>query len=291
MHALIPLLLIFVALNGQQLKNDKLYRANVFAIVGLCYFILLPYVYYWNRVFQLDSWAASLPVLAVVIIAVGVSLSRWNRRSHPIKTGFLCAFFSIFLVASYSIDWKIKEWLAEKGGFFVEGASLVNVRGLQPANQKFEFSNIGVELSTSEEWRASELPSGHRYLTYSGDSQALLEVRPNCLDGARIDTPTYIANKLELMGGGKTGVTQDHQCLWDGVSKQCLIKLEYSSAGHLEQRWHWLNVLGDKQAFVMDFIMRDASTSTETQALALMASTKSIQRRRALNCHTPAAWL
>ena len=291
MHALIPLLIIFVALNGQQLKNDKLYRANVFAIVGICYFSLLPFVFYWNGVFQVEEWAASLAVLTVVLVAVCVSLSSWNRRSHQLKTGVLCTFCFISLVASDSFDWEIKEWIAEKRGFFVEGTLLANVQELEPATQRIEFSNIDIELGVSEDWRAAELSSGHKYLIYSVDGQAVLEVRPNCLDGARIDTPTYIKNKLELMGAGKSGATHDYQCHLNGALKQCLIKLEYPSAGHLEQRWHWLSVQGEDQAVVMDFIMSDASASTENQALALMASTKGKEWRRAHSCHTPAAWL
>lgn len=291
MHALIPLLVIFVALNGQQLRNDRLYRANVFAIIGLCYFSLLPFVYYWNRVFQADSWVAALPILLVVLVAVGVSLSRWNRRSHPAKTVILCVFFAITLLAIYSLDWRIKEWIAEKGGFFVDGALSASLPDSQPPTKTVELSNIGVELGVSEEWRASELPSGHKYLIYKGGNEAVLEARPNCLDGPRVDTPTYIANKLELMGSGKPGAIHEYQCLQHGALKQCLIKLEYPSSGHLEQRWHWLDVQEDGSALVMDFIMRDASPLAETEALALVASINGIERRGAPSCHTPAAWL
>lgn len=118
MHSLILLIFIFIALNGKQLRRDSLYRANVFAITGTCYFVFVQYIAYWHKVFPVEGWRQYLPEVLVVFSAVGLSLSPWNKKSHPIKTVCLCSIFLISLLVTYIFDIKIKEWLAEKGGFF-----------------------------------------------------------------------------------------------------------------------------------------------------------------------------
>lgn len=291
MHALIPLLLVFIALNGKQLRSDKLYRANVFAIVGICYFFFIQYIAYWNRVFPAEEWTEYLPGIVAVLGAVGFSLSPWNRKSHPVKTACLCSLFFISLAGTYVFDVKVKEWLAEKGGFFNDQISLNTNWEAATSAELFEFPGIGIEVRTSEGWRKAELPSGHEYLTYSDGDLGVMEVRPNCLGGMSIDTPTYVSNMLDLLEVTKPNIRYKYQCVKSERAKECLIRVEYPSVDGGRKRWHWLKSLGEEKSIAMDFIMPDGNKAFEEKALGLMATTRISDRRKTAMCNTPAAWL
>ncbi|MCX2783674.1 hypothetical protein OQJ46_11825 [Microbulbifer thermotolerans] len=291
MHSLTLLLFIFIALNGKQLRNDSLYRANVFAIVGICYFFFVQYIAYWNRVFPVEGWGKYLLEMLVALGAVGLSLSSWNKKSHPIKTLCLCSIFFIALLVTYVFDIKVKEWLAEKGGFFNGEPPLVLKQEAGTLDKSIKFSEVGIEFRAFEGWRKGELPSGHEYLTYGNSDAGVVEVRPNCLDGMNIDTPTYVSNMLELLEVNKPTSRYDYQCSKSAQVKECFIRVEYLSADGVSKRWHWLRSQRGERSIAVDFIIPNDSKVVEEKVLELIMSTKISKKHQTVICTTPAAWL
>lgn len=291
MHSLILLIFIFIALNGKQLRRDSLYRANVFAITGTCYFVFVQYIAYWHKVFPVEGWRQYLPEVLVVFSAVGLSLSPWNKKSHPIKTVCLCSIFLISLLVTYIFDIKIKEWLAEKGGFFNTEPLIAMEQKKGALDKAIKFSQVGIEFRTSKSWCKAKLPSGHEYLIYGDSSTGIIEARPNCLDGMNIDTPSYVANILELLEVNKPTYRYDYQCSKYAKVKECLIRVEHLSVDGISKRWHWLKSQGDERAIAVDIIIPNDSKVLEEKALELIASTKILKKRQTAICTTPAAWL
>ncbi|WP_288129716.1 hypothetical protein [Microbulbifer sp.] len=291
MDALIPLLLIFVVLNSKQLSEDKLYRANVFAIVGIFYFVFLQYIYYCNRVFQVDGWSQFVPTLVAVLVAVGCSLSPWNKRSHIVKTGSLCALFIVSLSGTYMFDISIKEWLAEKGGFYRGELELPLVDNNGSRDRSFKFASIGLEMKAFDGWSKAQLSSGHEYLMYEPGGEQRVEARPNCLGEKKVDIPTYLSKILKSFESEKRSTSSGYQCEKHADIKECLVKVAYSPEAGGYQRWHWFAEKGGNRGVVIDFIVSREGGALQEQIKELIASTQILEGRTAEMCHTPAAWL
>lgn len=291
MDALIPLLLIFIVLNSKQLSEDKLYRANVFAIVGIFYFVFLQYIYYWNRVFQVNGWEQFVPGLIAVLVTVGLSLSSWNKRSHMAKTGSLCAFFMVSLSGTYILDVSIKEWLAEKGGFYGAEVEVPLVGSGGDRERSFEFASVGLQMKALDGWRKKQLPSGHEYLIYESGGERHVEVRPNCLGEKKVDIPTYLSGILKSLEVESRNVSSSYQCEKSENIKECLVKVAYPSEVGGYQRWHWLVEKGGDKGVVIDFILSGDGEPLHEKLNELMASTQVLEGRTTEICHTPAAWL
>src|SRR5690606_26903793 len=173
-------------------------RANVFALVGVSYFVLLQYTVYWYQIFPTQSLIRYVPGFIVVLSTVGIALSPWNKRSNAIKTLILCGLFATTLVATFTLDKPIKENLATRGGCFKQGALFSQSSVIQYDSKSVELPAIGIRLDAPLDWQQHQLPSGHTYFTYSDRDNTLMEIRPNCLGGLDIDTPTYLFNILDL---------------------------------------------------------------------------------------------
>ena len=291
MDALIPLLLVFIVLNSKQLSEDKLYRASVFAIVGIFYFVFLQYIYYWNRVFQVDGWEQFVPSLIAVLVTIGLSLSPWNKRSHMAKTGSLCALFVVSLSGTYIFDISIKEWLAEKGGFYAGDVEVPWVGTGDNRERSFEFGSVGLKMKAFDGWSKNQLPTGHEYLVYEMGGDQRVEARPNCLGEKNVDIPTYLSNILKSLEAKNQTISSSYQCEAFADLKKCLIKVAYSSENSSYQRWHWLvEKVGDR-GVVIDFILSEDGETLQEKLKELMASTQILEKRTAEICHTPAAWL
>ncbi|WP_299592925.1 hypothetical protein [uncultured Microbulbifer sp.] len=291
MDALIPLLLIFIALNSKQLSKDKLYRANVFAIVGILYFVFLQYLHYWNRIFHVEGAARYIPILIAVLMAVGACLSPWARRSQVIKTTNLCILFVVLLTSTYMFDVSIKEWLAEKGGFYSSRLTVPLASGADDHNGSIEFHSVGLEMKAFDGWVKAELPSGHKYLLYEKDPGHRIEVRPNCMGEMQVDTPTYVSKILQSYESGRRNVSSSYECGGSADLKMCLVKATYPSETQGVQRWHWFAEQGSNMGFTVDYILSGDDKALEDKVMELMVSTRIVEKRTALMCRTPAAWL
>lgn len=238
MHALAPLLFILIVFNSEQIKQDKLYRANVFSLVGICYFFMLQYTIYWYRVFPSESISQYLPGLLFVSFTVALLLSPWLKKSHPAKTAVFVSICIVSISLTFVMDYSIKEKLAELGGFFketevVEGKSL-GVRSIRVV----ELPKIGAKLHIPESWVVKVASSGHSFFELFEDGQKVLEVRPNCLGEFELDTPTYIDNILSFYEAGTLGEQHSYECSQVKSEKECLIKVSYSKARELKDKWH-----------------------------------------------------
>lgn len=292
MHAIIPLLFIFILLNSYQLKHDKLYRANVFALVGISYFSLLQYTLYWYRIFPSASVAQYIPALLTVLATVGVALSPWNKKSHPIKTTVLCGVFAASLVSTFAFDTEIKEKLAEIGGFFSQ-SSLFKSTAIKPTlSETLTLPELGFQLNPPSSWQQQHLASGHRYFIQTENEKKILEARPNCLGDFDMDTPTYLLNALELFEAHGSNTTHSYICVKKNGSKECLIEVKYPNSSGLLERWHWLKIPPNRyQSIALDFLIYREDGSFRMEIPAVTESVKPLGERAAGLCHTPAAWM
>lgn len=297
MHALIPLLLIFIAFNSKQLKEDMWYRANVFALVGISYFFLFHYTLYWYRIFPSDSWLQYLPGLLTISSTVAIALSSWNRKSHPVKTislVFLCCFA---IVSTLSFDYSIKEKLAEWGGYFDSGglrSGVISTAAAEPiiASDAEKLSMVGIRLDVLPGWQRHRLESGHLYFTENRNDKRLLEVRPNCLGDMGIDTPTFMANTLSQFEADISGTQQRVQCSMSAKDKQCLITVNYRANNSIVAKWRWLNIVkGEGRAIIIDALFYEDSATLKDDVRNVLSSTKLLPQAPTQECHTPAAWL
>lgn len=292
MHSLAPLLLILILLNRQQLKTDNLYRANVFALVGVSYFVLLQYTAYWYQIFPAQSLIQYASGFIVVLSTVGVALSPWNKRSNAIKTLILCGLFATTLVATFALDKPIKEKLAEMGGFFKQGAVLGQSSIIPYDSKAVELPEIGIRLDTPLDWQQHQLPSGHTYFTYSNMDRTLMEIRPNCLGALDIDTPSYLLNVLNLFEANTSGATTDYRCTRNSSIKICFMRVAYPQPSSIKEKWHWLKIPEDRSRSIgIDFLVHE---NAEEQYAGIWKVIESIEYHGANAiepCRTPAAWL
>ena len=297
MHALIPLLLIFIAFNSKQLKEDMWYRANVFSLVGISYFFIFQYTLYWYRIFPSDSWLQYLPGLLTISSTVAIALSSWNRKSHPVKTISLVFLCCLAIVSTLSFDHSIKEKLAEWGGYFnSEGlrSGVISTAAAEPiiASNAEKLSMVGIRLDILPGWQRHRLESGHLYFTEHRNDKRILEVRPNCLGDMGIDTPTFVANTLSQFEAGISGTQQGVQCSMSAKDKQCLIVVNYLANNAIVAKWRWLNIIkGEGHAIIVDALFYEDSATLKEDVRNVLLSTKLLPQAPTQECHTPAAWL
>src|SRR5690606_41916628 len=181
----IPLLLIFILLNSHQLKVAKLYRANIFSLVGISYFLLYQYILYWYQIFPTEGVYQFIPGLLIFSSTVLIALSSWNRQSHPTKTVALCTLCTIALIATFTFDRAIKESVAELGGFFSGESIVPQGAPTEAILNTIEIPGIGIQLEVPNHWSTHTLPSGHTYFTAQDNERLMLKVRPNCMQGLK----------------------------------------------------------------------------------------------------------
>lgn len=289
MHALAPLLFILIGFRNQQLKDDKLYRANVFSLVGMCYFFFLQYIYYWYKVFNSDSWTQYLPGFCIVLIFIGIALSPWNKKSHILKTVLLCSLFLLSVVITFTSDRWVKEQIAELGGYF----NTENGIWAEPVNPLknsdiTQLDAIEVQLNIPSNWQVNQLDSGHVYFIKGPANQPLLELRPNCLGELTIDTPTLIDNLLSLSEANQ----QDVLCSKIKQNKECIVKIHYNDHQPVKQKWYWLWISPDNQQNLMaDALFYESNELLEREIVGILQSIKPLAKRQLPFCTTPALWL
>lgn len=290
MHALIPLLLIFLLFNRHQLNNDKLYRANVFALIGTGYFSFYQYTLYWFRTFPDQGPLQYIPPLIITFSTLIIALSPWAKKSHPLKTLFLCSIFAISVPMSYVFDHQIKEKLAEFGGYFSDATLYLDDLPATTPNPALQLPDIGLMIAVPAEWKIEHLPSGHVYFIYRRDNQIQLEARPNCLGEFAIDTPTFIRNTLLLLEANREEATSASRCTHKGDVKECLVKVKYKRDTAVKEKWRLLRI-HSKRAWSVDILLFRNDQSAADAAATLIQSTEPLATSPTEPCHTPAAWL
>jgi hypothetical protein len=297
MHALIPLLFIFIAFNSKQLKEDMWYRANVFFLVGTSYFFMFQYTLYWYRVFLTDRWVQFVPGLIIVLLTVAIALSAWNRKSHPAKTialGFLCF---IAITTTLSFDHVVKEKLAQWGGYFdsedlFSNAMSTAATGPASISDIKEIPMIGIRLKVSPNWQQHRLASGYLYFTVNGNDKKTLEVRPNCLGDFTIDTPTFVANTFSLFKADASGAKKGVECRVTAESKQCLITVSYSANSEVTEKWRWLYIdRSEGRGFLIDALFYEDIATLKEDVRNILLSTRLLPQAPTQECFTPASWL
>jgi hypothetical protein len=292
MHSLAPLLFILILFNRQQLKTDNLYRANVFALVGVSYFFLLQYTIYWYQIFPSQNLLQYAPGFIVVLFTVGIALSPWNKRSNAIKTLILCGLSATTLVATFALDKPIKENLAEIGGFFKQDVSSDQNSVIPYDSKAVELPEIGIRLDAPLDWQQHQLPSGHTYFTYSSMDRTLMEIRPNCLGALGIDTPTYLLNVLTLFEANKSRTSTDYTCTQHGSIKTCFVRVTYPQPSLIKEKWHWIKIPEDRSRSIgIDFLIHENVEEQYAEIWNVIASIEHLGANATEPCRTPATWL
>lgn len=285
MHALIPLLLIFILFNRNQLKADKLYRANVFALVGISYFFLYQHTLYWYRIFPTDNALQFIPGTLIVSATVFLALSPWNKNSHPIKTALLCSLCAAALVLGLGFDRPVKEKLAEIGGYFEDGTIISSVPAAD--SRTLDIAAIGIQLDLSSDWQERKLDSGHTYFVLQKNGQLAAEIRPNCLGDFNVDTPTFVFNTLELFAG----TNESAKCTRDQGIKECLIISGYATAKDVQEKWRWFKMQDKSWSMEIDVLAFTDDQAVKEEILTLLASARPAASGPSEPCRTPATWL
>lgn len=291
MHALIPLVFIFILFNSHQLKTDTLYRANVFALIGISYFFFFQYTMYWYRIFPTESALQFIPGLLITSTTVLIALSHWNKKSHPLKTTALCTLCVLALTMTFGFDKTIKERLAEMGGYFTDEPIIVNGSSTKEATRTITMASIGLQINIPNDWKENALPSGHMYFTAESENKLLLEVRPNCLGDFQIDTPTFVHNSLELLESDDTNANHTLKCV-SNKFKECLLIVKYIKPMNIVEKWRWFKVSQDRSySMMMDFLIFTKDAHTREGILRLLDSARPTEHGPKEFCQTPAAWL
>lgn len=293
MHTIIILLFLFVLFNGEQLKKDKLYRASVFALIGASYFFILQYSIYWYRVFPTQSVLQYIPGLVAVLATVAIALSKWNKRSHPVKTIIICSLFVVSLIASFGFDKQIKEKLAELGGYFDTHNLSKTTTESTNNSYAYKFADIGLSMQLSKDWQVKTLGSGHQYIVMRDEQELLLEVRPNCLSEVKVDTPTLIENTIELLEARSADNRVSHSCSNYQQGKVCLVKVVYEfGRGNIKERWRWLQLDNPSaRPYLIDVLFFDKNPELRSEAWMIITSSTPVESSRSRYCSTPSAWL
>ena len=291
MHALIPLVFIFILFNSHQLKTDTLYRANVFALIGISYFFFFQYTMYWYRIFPTESAFQFIPGLLITFTTVLIALSSWNKKSHPLKTTALCTLCALTLVMTFGFDKTIKERLAEMGGYFTDEHIGLSGSSAKESTRTIKMARIGLRIDMPITWKESELPSGHIYFTAESEDKLLLEMRPNCMRDFQIDTPTFVHNSLELFEANDTNASHTLKCVKNKL-KECLLIVKYTKPMNIIEKWRWFKVSQDRSySMMMDFLVFTKDTHTRESILHLLDSARPTEHGPKELCQTPAAWL
>lgn len=151
---------------------------------------------------------------------------------------------------------------------------------------------MGLRLQVPQDWHQHLLPSGHHYFTSGTVQKPLLEVRPNCLDELRIDTPTYLSNLLQLFEVRSPDTEYETKCAKRDKTKNCLVKVKYPPSAVIKGKWQWLEIPDDSsRAFSVDFLLFDESEDLQETVQNVIANVQLLDIAATEPCRTPAAWL
>lgn len=292
MHSLIPLIFILIAFNSRQLKQDSLYRANVFSLVGFCYFFYLQYTIYWFNIFPTESYFQYIPGILGVLLITGILLTPWAKNSHLTKTLCCCILFLVALVLTYGFDYEVKEKLAEIGGYY--DLPETNTAGSQPnkPQKNVDLAKIGMSIQFTKNWISKETKSDHEYFELILNDKKTVEVRPNCFGRIDIDTPTYVQNMFSFFEVDTFKTQHYYRCLIEGGEKKCLIVAIYPSSSNIKERWHWFRLDEKRQRSVgLDILFFNNDEIVKEQALKVVESTKLLRAGPDEPCITPSEWM
>ena len=291
MHALAPLLLVAILFKHRQLREDTLYRANAFFLVGFYYFFWLQYNIYWFRIFPSSSLLQFLPSILFTLFVVGIALSRWNQKSHPLKTALFGTLFAVSLLASFGFDTQVKEKLAELGGFY-KGESFYPVN--KPEDEttiSITLANIGLTTSVPEHWVQHPLESGHSYFTSANNGVTQLEVRPNCLGRLALDIPTYVSNTEQSFQLEQASSEISHECIVADEGKHCIVKANYGNGRKPAEKWRWFfKPLSGDRSVNIDVLFYSPEVELRERAMRVLQATHTTGEKPQW-CTTPADWI
>lgn len=292
MHAVIPLLFVFILFNGKQLREDNMYRVSVLSLVGLSYFVFLQYGLYYNRVFPPpDGYAHYVPPLAIVLGVVALCFSPWIKRTSLWKA---CALLFLFLTgtaATYVFDVEIKNSIAEMGGYFDSGIPLLNdLEHDVKSNREVSLPGIAHAAAVPDTWTVDEMPSGHNFFTLNAEDQTLAEIRPNCISDSHVDLPTLVENALFAVGA--QGQKQEVVCDKKSSRRRCLVKVFSDSGSRPIERWSWFSIgkIGTLGTTV-DVLFYSPEPSLRKQTALILETLKPTDAASAVRCLGLAAWM
>jgi hypothetical protein len=292
MHALIPLLFALILINTKQLQYDNCYRVSVLSLVGLSYFVVLQYAIYLDRVFpDLGYTLKYLPMLAAVLVVVCLSLSPLLTRSSPLKAAVLLALFCVGTALSFAFDVKIKNKLAELGGYFSDGpAPFSQLDWGDGARRSLEFPQIGLRVNVPEGWMVEHLPTGHPVLYKQQAAQKSAEIRPNCFAEALNDVPTFVENSLWMLEA--TDRQHEVECTNSDGQMSCLIKVRYQQQNDVAEHWRWFRTIARAKLHAeADAVFYATGMGLKQEVALILNSVEVLGSRPAHPCTTPAAWM
>lgn len=291
MHAIIPLLYIFLFFNKDQLRNDSPYRVCVFSLIGLSYFVFIQYIMYYYWVFPSDSLLQYLPGVVVVGGILGLCLSPWVKRATPIKAVICGTVFLAGALSSLIFDVEIKEQIAVAGGFYrVEPQQHHFAPPAELNSENIEFNRVGYSLEQLRQWSHKTASSGYDFLTAVEESKTLAEIRPNCFNDLGVDTPKYIENSLFAMAAEG----QEHmvECIKNEGNRECLIKVKYNENHDTIERWRWFRYSAkNKVNPELDILFYNNQSKLRAEAAFMLKSLQLLPPVSDVYCLTPAEWL
>lgn len=237
MNAIIPLLFTLILINHKKLKNDKYYRNSVFAIVGITFFCLLKFTDYYFSIFPHSNFARNIIDGSVITITVLLCLSPLIVKSGPMGAGISITLFSLSALLALGLDYQVKNFIAEKGGYFNQTPPQTPKKSPY-RTKKYISDEGGFRIQLQDKWEKKRHKSEQDYFVLNELDSKIAELRPICFHTSKNVITDIVNNFRKSALIEKTSIS--HYCYKKNEFFVCLIKNIWENNNSPLERWHWI---------------------------------------------------
>jgi hypothetical protein len=274
-------------------ENPKHYRIVVGAIFGIAYFSGWRFIQYYAQIFEWSESAVGISFAVLGIVAALICSLPFILRINYLGAPILLAAFLLSVLLSYSFEYEIKSYIADRAGYF-DNENPVPRQNMDNSNsRRFVFKQGGYSIRipntwTQHQYKSSDFP----YFLLQNNKAKIAEFRPRCLHQSRLTLPEIVLNST-AQSDTEFQVMHNKRCFqWQDSYSACLIKIKHEEKTPATARWRWIAVNPKIQHGIeLDFVIYNDSERVSKQ----IEKTISSLRVEALpeprpQCLTPAEW-
>jgi len=250
MQIILLIAAIIILGKTSSMKSRMDHRLIAGTILGLCYFIIWPYLYYYLQLLSFNEITIQLSFIALVIIAMLIIRVVLTFKRLDIILAITTLSFGALFLSSMSYEIELKDRIAEHTGYFNSNLHLTKFNS-DATTKIINSPRGGYTLRIPENWskkiqNVTKLP----FYKNANNNVGILELRPRCSDKQRVSITTIIEGILKTHN---ENASSDYQCyFWKSNDYACKVTFTSNS---ITERVRWLATdKKSKRIFELDFI-------------------------------------
>jgi len=252
MQIILLIAAILILGKTSSMKNRTDHRLIAGAILGISYFIIWPYVYYYLQLLNFQEMTIQLGFIVLVILSMLIIRVVLTFKRLEIILAIAILSFGVLFISSTSYEVELKDSIAEHAGYFNYNLSLTKFNN--DTTTKTASSPRGrYTLRIPESW-SKKTQFGTKLPFYKTENKntGILEFRPRCSDKQQVNITTIVEG---LSKTHNENTVSKHQCyFWKSNDYACKITIINND---LTERVRWLATdKKTKRLLELDFITR-----------------------------------